>query len=268
MARSLGKSILVMIVALFAVGPVCFAGPEGVGHGGGGDPVAADFAKVAQDAINAMSTLRPVYVVGSHIDESRLQEKFAIASIKSVKGPLVLDGKTVIAINYPDKNEIVIDRSKWPSLGGDDKVQLAIHEFLGLTFPEISDANYQYSRELADRVQALSREIKLFARLTAKRVNDSDENGAVLGETINWVGLETKSAPEGLSGFSIEFARSEGYMTIQLVAPNGAKIWQTKQLIQDTMDFNTTINYLIEINGKHYDQLVLELQEALKRTPQ
>jgi len=267
MNKAFGKGTALLLILAFQIlsSFKAYAGDSsGVGHGGGGDSVAAEFAKITDEAIGRISVARPVYVQGFYVDEGRLQSKFDVAKIRSVKGPLLLQGKVVVAINYPVRNEIIIDREKWPTLDGDAKLQLVIHEFLGLTFPEISDANYRYSRELADLVQARRKSIKMFSRLSAIA-----ENGdrIAIGESIDWVTNSAKTDPSGMAGFSLEYSKAESYMTVKLISPSGNPIFQTKQFIQDTIDFESNVDFSFEFEGKKYKQLVLECQEALGRTP-
>ncbi len=153
---------------------------------GGGDVAAADFSNHALHVIEQLKAESPIIVSGVSFDVYFIERKFKETFVHSVIESLSLNGNAVTAVNYPDKNEIIINRKLWLSLADVDKTQIAIHELIGLSYPQVSDANYIYSNALLKIV--LSKESSQEeARWDCQCFENAQSGAADAGVTLNGV---------------------------------------------------------------------------------
>jgi hypothetical protein len=102
--------------------------------------VAADFAKLAYTTLKGYEDwkfekrLRPIV--------DKLKEVVMTTRVQSEEN-LQLDSREVNAINIPAKNLIIVNRTRWPRLKSDEKVQLVLHEYLWIA--GYDDSSYQLS---------------------------------------------------------------------------------------------------------------------------
>ncbi|MBX2987738.1 MAG: hypothetical protein KF802_07550 [Bdellovibrionaceae bacterium] len=135
-----------LILQLFFAS-VAFAGGET--SGGGGNGFAAEFRRFAQQASQAMFEHQVIQVQGRNFDFRAFRAGVDSAAIVATRDRLVLNGLPVSAINYPLKNTIVFNVDDWAKLSQDSKIQLVIHEFLGLKYSNtINDSDYRWSADL------------------------------------------------------------------------------------------------------------------------
>lgn len=125
-----------MVLAVYCL-PV-FANEKG----NGGDSYAIDFMECATIAVKILKKSS-----SDLVDPHRLAEAIDQVTVESTEEALILDGARKDAINYPLQKRIIINRSAWSSLPTKlDKIQLALHEYLGIL--GIDDSVYQVSRRV------------------------------------------------------------------------------------------------------------------------
>lgn len=114
--------------------------------GNGGDALAAEFAANADEVLQLATTLAQTNNVtmpaGFNLDT--FTQKIRTAKVYT-QDHTFSNGFEVDALNFPDDNRIVVNRTRWKSIYFDLKVlrQLVIHEYLGLARAE--DTSYQIS---------------------------------------------------------------------------------------------------------------------------
>lgn len=113
--------------------------------GNGGDSEVEEFYHIIRTVVN---DIRKCSFVGkretSLVDE--IEKVIIDSKIYSHDGPLVILDRQVDAINYPETNTIVFDRSRWKDLPYGKKIKLTIHEFLWLA--GYNETNYYYTHQV------------------------------------------------------------------------------------------------------------------------
>lgn len=115
--------------------------------GGGGNTSVAEFAQIAR-AIGTTFISESKTPFGKSGKE--LSSLIDQTEIQPDLGPLKIDGEPVDAINYPLKNLVVLDITRWPGLSVQKKVLLVIHEYLGLLGRP--DPRYVKSSEILNQI--------------------------------------------------------------------------------------------------------------------
>lgn len=237
-----------------------------VGTRGGGHPAAAEFASLANRMIAKIDLLSPVIIQSFRIDANRLLESYSRVKLFTVNHALQLDGNSVAAINDPQKMEIYFNENVWSELDEDQKLQLVIHEFLGLTFAEISDLNYSYSSQLLHLIKENSKgDMKVHCRLSSFN-HSSPEDFAIIDESMTWV-VDRAIASDMIGEFQIHFRLNGPYMRIQLSDLTDSIVIDTNQYVSSTLDFEMSTRAQVTFENKNYDTITLMCEEALSRTP-
>lgn len=158
-------------ILLFLGNSFCLAGTES--SGGGGDASVAEFLRLGQKAYDAFFNHQLMTLEGKYFDHRPFKEALATVTLVTTKDSLVLKGKNVTAINYPTENKIILSEPGWQQLDVDTKMQLVIHEFLGLKYRSIfDDSNYVYSRILLEATKQFTYELAALALARAGAAND------------------------------------------------------------------------------------------------
>ena len=125
------------------------AAARGGANGGGGNPLGAEFADVAvrslerARAINSKLKINGRSVEFDHLIRIAKSMKVQVSPVD-----LFLAEKSVLAINYPSKNEVIFAGSRWAKLPEFERQRLAVHEVLGLA--KIDDDSYAVSRMMVN----------------------------------------------------------------------------------------------------------------------
>jgi hypothetical protein len=119
----------------------------GFDHGNPGDTVTREFRLTALDIFQRLKLLPASEING--IDMNRLAGAIANVEVQSQEN-VFLRGVERDAINDPDKNLIVVSRSRWAPLQFADRTEsrlgLVLHEYL--FFVGIDDTGFDFSRNL------------------------------------------------------------------------------------------------------------------------
>lgn len=110
--------------------------------GNGGDLVAQEFIAAGRQVLNELRRKPNPRIA----DMERLATLIETAKVSS-QDTLLLDGKSVDAINYPKEKRIEVNRERWLKAAGAKRASLVLHEYLGLM--EIQDDNYAISGSYA-----------------------------------------------------------------------------------------------------------------------
>lgn len=117
--------------------------------GGGGNSAEAEFRRFAEQAAEAFFERQVITLMGKDFNHKVFRTSLKNIKLTATDQILVLNGKKVSAINYPQRNEIVFNQKNWMSLQADTKMQLVIHEMLGLKYRGVfDDSDYAYSQLL------------------------------------------------------------------------------------------------------------------------
>lgn len=129
----------------------------GTGSGvGGGDVLADEFQNLLRSSIFELGEINGGVIRGKRLPIQRLTQQLQDLTVEMTSGELLrVDGVTKIALNFPDRDLIMVDRDVWMGLSHSEKVRLALHEYFGLRLREVfDDTNFAYSgpaqRELQD----------------------------------------------------------------------------------------------------------------------
>ena len=150
MIKSVVKKYLVRAV-LWGGGFAFFPGYLSVAHaesrvGNGGDALAAEFVANADEVLQLATTLVQTSNTSmpAGFDLEAFSQKIKTAKVYT-QDRTFSNGFEVDALNFPDENRIVVNRTRWRTLYFDLKVSrmLVIHEYLGLAKAE--DSSYQIS---------------------------------------------------------------------------------------------------------------------------
>jgi hypothetical protein len=123
------------------------------GTRGGGDAATIEFIALQDQFISQLENLasnegrEKLSSRGIDIDKIlRLKNQMKIDSFSINQKKLEIDGKEVSAINYPDARSIEFQLERWDRIDSTTKMQLVIHETLGLA--RIPDSDYKFSQFL------------------------------------------------------------------------------------------------------------------------
>lgn len=111
--------------------------------GGGGDGELSEFRAIAFESLGKLFKLGFKVIETSKFNAKQAIEFMKSTDIEIVDLPIVLNGRTVTAVNYPSINKIILNRLNWNNLPQRSKKQLVLHEIIGLTHRGIiDDSNY------------------------------------------------------------------------------------------------------------------------------
>lgn len=144
------KIILSKTTALIAICLCAHTANASVGTRGGGNIAAAQFGDLANSAVIKLTVHAPITINSFVMDLQKLRTTVQKMKVFTVDRPLSLNGKVVQAVNDPQTLEITFNKIAWSKMNLEDRTQLVLHELLGLSFPEISDTGYVYSRRLLE----------------------------------------------------------------------------------------------------------------------
>lgn len=120
------------------------------GTRGGGNANVAEFYHLGEELLVALAPLSPLKISDSQIDIKAMQKIFKHTRVMAAPEPLLLNGASVEAINYPDRNLVAFRVTDWRTHTNELKSQLVIHEILGLA--RIADPEFKVSRQLLNIV--------------------------------------------------------------------------------------------------------------------
>ncbi len=132
--------------------------PQGNEGGHGGDPYAAEFFIIGK--------ISGAFLVELHQDISVLSSISGVSFLKVVEQSrivsassedMILNGYEVGAINFPSSQIIKVNSKIWRRLNLEQKIQLVLHEYLGLMSIELD--TYTVSAGLRDWTHKLSQHI-------------------------------------------------------------------------------------------------------------
>ena len=126
-------SILVLISVLSQPASAKMEGNEG-GHGG--DPYSLEFSTLAASLVDELREYEAVNsaLFNKHGFSAR-QLGSAVERVRVVSAEgegLWLKGREMDAINFPERNEILVNRSRWRESDLQARVKLVFHEYLGI----------------------------------------------------------------------------------------------------------------------------------------
>jgi len=132
----------ILIIALWTSN-FAFASGSSSGTRGGGNMEVAAFYKTGDAVLAALLPLSPVAVASQKLNIPALQNIFKNTKLFARSKTLHLNGAVVDAINDPVNNTIEFSQKRWKELDNEYRVQLVIHEILGLA--RIPDVGYLVS---------------------------------------------------------------------------------------------------------------------------
>lgn len=131
----------ILSVLLLAFNLPCLAGPIA---SGGGDQYAAEFVQTGHFIVEWLKSTK-VPQLDPRITADAFEAAVNTTTVGTTDQPLVLDGATKDAINYPSERRIVISRDAWTRAAtAYERNLLVFHEYLGIM--GIDDSSYQNSR--------------------------------------------------------------------------------------------------------------------------
>lgn len=147
------KSLKILLLFFTFSHTTAFAKGIEISGGGGGNSSAAEFFKIATDSLRILKNRNYERAYLSHFNLALIDNKIFDLKVIVYDEPLTLNGNRVTAINTQSTNTIHLYKYDWINLNYRAKVQLVIHELLGLTHGGlINDSSYTYSKLLAESV--------------------------------------------------------------------------------------------------------------------
>lgn len=139
------------LLSLFSFAAAADARTLGWDNGNAGDTYTAEFILTARDLLPRMKLLPQSELSG--IDMNRLSGAVLNAKVHSEE-VLRLNGYEVDAINYPDRQEILVSRSRWRNLRAPqetaNRLMLVLHEYLFLA--GVDDTQFRVSGRLVPQM--------------------------------------------------------------------------------------------------------------------
>lgn len=135
-----------------------FSAPVGAGieiSGGAGNGYEIEFRRLGSQAMDALLPLASLIEYQYHIDVFRLAKALKGVSIDFTCEDLLVNQKNVSAANSPPSLHIFVQEAHWLRLREEDKMQLVLHELLGLEYPGLDSRpghEYELSKALNRRV--------------------------------------------------------------------------------------------------------------------
>lgn len=144
----------------------------GTNHGGGGNPDAAEFIRIASADLRLMMRKNDFLPLRDRLVDLKgmldLLEKVDLQPTEEKLPPI--DGKPVCAINDYTTMTIRLDLPCWNKASNEIKSVIAFHELWGLMYHDNKDDNYSYSQRFATELQVYRDQI-LGAEVTIYPVN-------------------------------------------------------------------------------------------------
>lgn len=163
-------------------------------NGNAGDIYTAEFILTARDLLPRMKLLPQSELAG--IDMVRLAGSIANASVHS-EATLELNGYPVDAKNYPDRQEIILNRARWRVLRTpqetSNRLMLVLHEYLFLA--GVDDTQFRVSG-------------RLVPQLNVQNFNPNRWWNPL--NPVNRVTLNLEYSPEGCTVSSLDFNLQSG----------------------------------------------------------
>lgn len=125
---------------------------------GGGNAEKAEYISITKNALARLASRGNLQLKGIKIEVALMSAKFKSTKVEPTQEKLALNGQPKQALNYPNENRIKFNQDEWKTLSLEKKTLLAIHELWGLSFPKLSDENYDFSRPLVDVVRDVTAE--------------------------------------------------------------------------------------------------------------
>jgi hypothetical protein len=117
--------------------------------GGGGNGFAAEFRRLGAQAEQAFFEHQVINLAGKDFDHHPFRAVLEVLVLEPTQEQLTLEGKKVSSINYPASAKVVFNVDDWAKFDHDAKMQLVIHEILGLKYRnQFDDSRYECSRQL------------------------------------------------------------------------------------------------------------------------
>jgi len=115
---------------------------QGWDVGGGGNAFAAEFLDIGRTVVrrwNGLPDKAMGHEVYGWVSLKSFEQALKTAEVKTTEEELKIEGNTVDAVNFPDKQLIVLSLKRWAkNMGFPEKRRLVIHEILGLLGKEKS----------------------------------------------------------------------------------------------------------------------------------
>lgn len=132
------KAVLIALLLCVSASALAAEASQGNEGANGGDEVALEFRQAFASAVaRTQSRLPYVYEMITKAQLPRIMESAVVLVTDS---PLTVKRNGLyqesIAINYPDLNQIILNRQRWKELRNEIKEALALHEVAGLARQE------------------------------------------------------------------------------------------------------------------------------------
>lgn len=165
------------VIFIFILSPLSFAGENSTSCGGscgtrgGGDFLEWSFYDVAKTMVSRLLTSSDSDVQSIAL---RMTKTLSCLVVEiSQESELILDGRSVAAINIPSECKVILSRKSWADLDKDeDKGRLVIHELLPLS--GLIDVQYSLSKSITDEYFRLLRRPNVIGFNTFKVFTNSD----------------------------------------------------------------------------------------------
>lgn len=172
--------------------PVAVAGTEI--SGGGGNGAVAEFLRLGTDSLHTLANRSDTLELTRNFDPGLAARIFATTRVESTKEDLTLLGQDVTAINYPGENRIVFEEHAWARLDKTGKLQLVLHEIVGLTHRKaVNDGDYRVSKALTELtlrtgVENVALALALANSYQSERPRVQTNRTKVVGPYTDWSG--------------------------------------------------------------------------------
>ena len=192
------KFLSLLAVILFLVPYTVFAGRES--GAGGGNGFEGEMRRYCERFYEAVFEVQSVEVDGKKFDWRPLNEVLRKLHVNSTKKNLVVRNKSVTAINYPRASLIVFNSDAWSKLDSTAKMQLTIHELLGLRYrSSFDDTDFHISSVLLKVTQSFT--VERVALAMARAGNAYGYLMKVIPERTKLI--ERKADSEGLGNVTV-----------------------------------------------------------------
>lgn len=137
-------------------------GNEG-GHGG--DSYVLEFVTLGKLVSAGLESFTSQTLRESHFTREAFEQVVTTVKVSSHgKEEMFLEGKEVDAINFPQANQIKINRDRWREHSLESRIQLVMHEYFGILGVERD--NYSVTLKFLSFIQMLSKEVARYENLS------------------------------------------------------------------------------------------------------
>ncbi len=148
-------STVLSLLFIFSFNNFSQAGNEGAY---GGDTYALEFISLGGKIAKALNNAEASLLSKWGLSTSKFKEAVNSVRVVSAEGSeVVLNGAEVDAINYPDRNEILMNRTRWREGNLKSRLKIVLHEYFGIL--NIERNSYEASLEFAPFIGALAKNL-------------------------------------------------------------------------------------------------------------